>query len=445
MDDNVNTAGRTMGTCPDTESGNTGPEPAPQECGQGSAQAPDSRNEGWPPARRKKLHRTRAFFVEGSVFLGKVGDYTKRTYQEGKHIRSYLRCFRQCKTRKPWRRILLETLLVAWKWKALPFNYFMLALYDLSTPHNDKFLSFMPEPVLFSRYFPILSPPEYRILIHNKYFFHQLLGSFGIASPNLVVWSFDGTLYGRDGVILDDASLSCALESSVGDVLVFKPQNDARGHGIEFLAVVRDGACVRLMLDEGRLYGFKQLRAASGRMGDWLLQERVSQHADISAIYPHSVNTLRIVAINFPDGEIRILAALMRMGRNRSVIDNASAGGIHAHIDVEEGRLLAPAYCKTDNVTFAKHPDTGHPFAGVTLPFWREVLETVRRGTKLCMHTHAVAWDIAFTEAGPVVIEGNPVWGPFTNGRGAYPNGDTIVAAAEAWKANKRSAALLQR
>lgn len=327
--------------------------------------------------------------------------------------------------------------MVTRKWKTLPLNYFRNALYDQRTPHADEFLSFIPEPALFTRYMPILSPVKYRILVHNKYLFNQLLRSHGIDSPSLVIWSFARTIYAKQGAILSQDELTRALGSHAGGTLVLKPQHGSNGRAIEFLSVVKRGKKLLLETGLGVFYGYTELLAAYNRLSDWQLEEAIRQHPVVSAIYPYSVNTVRIVTLAYPDGQTRILAALMRMGRKGSNIDNASAGGIHVHIDAATGEFMNVAYSKTDNATYSAHPDTGHSFAGVTLPFWHEIVAIAKRGAALFMQTHTIAWDIAISEAGPIVIEGNPTWNPGTMERGSFPKGDLIIAAAEAWRANQ--------
>lgn len=384
--------------------------------------------------KRRKFYNTRAFLETSTGFFESLGEYVIRTYREGKYLPNYWRGFRLCQTRKPLWTMFGEIWQMAKKWKILPFNYFRNALYDLKTPHHEKYLSFMPEPVLFTRYMPILSPVEYRMLVHNKYFFHQLLKSYGMASPHLMLWSFAKMMYSDDGLVQNDHGVAKALEPYIGESVVFKSQLGARGENVRFLSVDKHNGKIRLRGEGGMSYDFTQLRTECRRLGDWQLEEEVKQHSHVSAIYPSSVNTVRIVTLNYPDGQTKVLAALMRMGRNGSKIDNASAGGIHAHIDVEKGQFLVPAYSKNDNATFTEHPDTHHPFAGVTLPLWEEILDTVMRGAKLFMQTHTIAWDVAISVDGPVIIEGNPTWNPGTMERGSYPKGDHIIAAAEAWR-----------
>ena len=396
-------------------------------------------NVATPPVfKRKKLYGTRIFFGKIAAFAANGWEYVKRTYQEGKHLRNYLRGLRQCKTRKPGWTILKEMYLVTRKWKTLPLNYFRNALYDKRTPYADEFLSFIPEPVLFTRYMPILSPFKYRVLVQNKYFFHQLLKSYDIDSPSKVIWSFAGTIYGEHGAILNEDELTRELAVHVGETLVLKSQQGSNSNALQFVAVVRGNKTLQLEAGNGVLYGYAELRAAYNLFGDWQLEEVVRQHPVVSAIYPHSVNTVRIVTLAYPDGDTQILAALMHMGRMGLIIDSANAGGIHVHIDVETGQFLNTAYSIIDNATYTVHPDTGHPFAGVVLPFWNEIVSIAKRGAALFMQTHTIAWDIAIGEVGPIVIEGNPTWNPGTMERGSFPKGDHIIAAAAAWRTSQK-------
>ena len=396
-------------------------------------------NVATPPIfKKKKSYGTRKLFRNIAALIANSCVYVKRTYQEGRHLRNYLRGLRQCQTRKPYRTILKEMYQVTRKWKTLPLNYFKNALYDQRTPYAEQFLAFIPEPVLFTRYMPILSPTKYRILMHNNYFFNQLLRSYDIDSPSIVLWSFARTIYGENGAILNDDELTRELAVHVGETLVLKSQHGSSGNAIKFVSVVRGDNTLQLEAGNGVSYGYAELRAAYNLLGDWQLEEAVRQHPLVSAIYPHSINWVRIVTLTYPDGEIQILAALMHMGRSGSIINNACAGGIHVHIDINTGEFLNRAYSKTDNATYTVHPDTGHPFPGVVLPFWNEIVSIAKRGAALFMQTHTIAWDIAIGEVGPIVIKGNPTWNPGTMERGSFPKGDRIIAAAAAWQATQK-------
>lgn len=56
---------------------------------------------------------------------------------------------------------------------------------------------------------------------------------------------------------------------------------------------------------------------------------------------------------------------------------------------------------------FESHPYSGMRFKGTKIPFWNEVLELVNHLGRLIPEVGYVGWDIAITETGPIVIEGN--------------------------------------
>ena len=136
-----------------------------------------------------------------------------------------------------------------------------------------------------------------------------------------------------------------------------------------------------------------------------LVEETICQHADISAIYPHAVNTIRIMTI--VDGDhADIIFACLRMGSGQSVVDNMVAGGMCALIDIETGIICKPAAnLKTE--VFYEHPDTHHVFVGTPIPHFALVKETVQKAAMLVPQIRYVGWDVAITPDGVELIEGN--------------------------------------
>ena len=139
----------------------------------------------------------------------------------------------------------------------------------------------------------------------------------------------------------------------------------------------------------------------------YIFQEIVSNHHLIDEIYAHSVNTLRVDTV-FIDKEVHILGACMRFGVGGNLIDNASAGGFYVPMDPISGTLWKYGVQNIQNNgrCFRKHPDTDFVLNGFEVPFYQESIQLVKELTKL-LPNRIIGWDIAITNEGPIVIEGN--------------------------------------
>lgn len=60
------------------------------------------------------------------------------------------------------------------------------------------------------------------------------------------------------------------------------------------------------------------------------------------------------------------------------------------------------------NQTF---PDSGEPLQGFMVPCWQELLEVALDGSTAFRELGTIGWDIALTEDGPCLIEGNARYG----------------------------------
>jgi hypothetical protein len=137
----------------------------------------------------------------------------------------------------------------------------------------------------------------------------------------------------------------------------------------------------------------------------YIVQGGLVQHEAINRIYPHSVNTFRIVT-ECIRGEARVLYALVRMGSGGQQIDNASSGGLYIKIDPVTGVLGEYAFA-FNRLTFKTHPDTGFVFKGAVIEEWGEAKTFALGVARKFREIKYMGWDIAFSKDGPAVIELN--------------------------------------
>ncbi len=160
----------------------------------------------------------------------------------------------------------------------------------------------------------------------------------------------------------------------------------------------------------------KNLKMFDAIKADWkdktyIIQEGVKNHKNISRIYPNSLNTIRCVTVS-DRKQIGFFSAVLRCGTSVSgSVDNVSSGGLVIGID-KHGKLMK--YGHYDDFYKKKvivHPDTGVRFEGIEVPFFNEVIKLAIRAHECIKEIPSIGWDIAVTESGVILIEGNYYWG----------------------------------
>lgn len=136
-----------------------------------------------------------------------------------------------------------------------------------------------------------------------------------------------------------------------------------------------------------------------------IAEEVIVQAESLAVLHPESVNTLRIHTICY-NKEVEILHPYLRIGRQKSCVDNAANGGVFTSCNLETGEILSVV--DEYGHTFTKHPDNGVPIVGYTIPYWEEAFGQAKL---LALHLpglHYAGWDLALTKDGWVLVEGNP-------------------------------------
>ena len=87
-------------------------------------------------------------------------------------------------------------------------------------------------------------------------------------------------------------------------------------------------------------------------------------------------------------------------------MDNFNAGGMVAPIDIKTGKIIYPAVNKK-NLVFDIHPETNTPIQGFQIPEWELVKSLVLEAAKVVPQVGLVGWDVAISDHGPLLIEGN--------------------------------------
>lgn len=203
--------------------------------------------------------------------------------------------------------------------------------------------------------------------------------------------TFKNFLY-RDWLALPNDKAAVSAFVKAHDVVFFKPSEGSGGYGVE-----------RFSLKEYE--SPSAMAEAILKLGRGVLDEEIRQHPALMKLQPHSVNTVRISTL-LCGKSIHIPYAYLRIGGGTSFVDNAHSGGMFAPIDLKTGIVCGVGYDKDEKVHIT-HPVTGTKIEGFQIPGWDEIVAYARQLALVVPKMRYIGWDVAVTETGPKLVEGN--------------------------------------
>lgn len=191
--------------------------------------------------------------------------------------------------------------------------------------------------------------------------------------------------------------------------LFIKPVDGKGGRGAERWLFVGDhrfrSADSELALEEL----LEHIRRRSLR-GALLIQPRIVNDPALAPLNCGALSTVRVLTCLDAADTPEVVGAAMRMAVHQdSVVDNLHSGGITSEVDCETGRLgPATNLGKDPRIGWLdRHPTTGAQITGRMLEGWEMVSELAVRAHTVFKDRLFVGWDIALTQSGPMIVEGN--------------------------------------
>lgn len=155
-----------------------------------------------------------------------------------------------------------------------------------------------------------------------------------------------------------------------------------------------------------------------------LCEESLTQCEEMAEFNDTSINTLRVVSMVPANGEPEIVGGLLRLGRKGRIADNFHHHGICAYIDPKYGIVTTEGVDK-DNVRHVVHPDSGKQIVGFKVPYWDDVVRTIKEAALVVPDMRYIGWDVAITKDHKIaLVEGNP---------GADPDAEQITTKQGRW------------
>lgn len=269
-------------------------------------------------------------------------------------------------------------------------TYWHQYLYSRNGLYSEKYI---PASIYNSEILYRLNTFKFGLPYADKGFYDTLFPDFN--RPRTIIKNVNGCYFdGNHPITKENAIDICNNLNSA----VIKPSLEGHwGIGVE-LFHSENGFIPELNMSLQNL--FLQYKK------NFIIQEKFEQHPDMARLNPTSVNTLRVLSYR-SNNEIKILYAVVRIGRKGKVVDNETAGGIKADIDLQTGRIKGVAFGNPQEKTMPQ-TDSGVVLDNYLIPSFPSVLEFVKGLHERLPYFNLIGWDISVDKNGnPAMIEWN--------------------------------------
>lgn len=240
-------------------------------------------------------------------------------------------------------------------------------------------------------------------LLRNKLLFGIFAESLGVLTPKNIAYIRNSKIL----LLQNNEEIDIEEFVKCNNIDAFLKVIDGECADGIFHIVITNG----IITIDNELFSFDKFRTLLSNKS-FILQRRINQCDVLAKLHPYSINTIRVETIwDAEKGKIEILPPLLRVGTNGKSVDNWAVGGLAVMINLKESCLGKYGFYKPSFGTKVNmHPDTKVIFDGYKIPFLLEAIEQVKFLHSFLTDIHSIGWDIAITDNGPCIIEGNDNW-----------------------------------
>lgn len=266
----------------------------------------------------------------------------------------------------------------------------------------------------------VLNPSHCSDMLKNKILLYRYLEAAQLPHPKVFA-IFDKTTAGVSScnrMLQSRQDWIDYIRTELPNDFIIKPAYGAKGMGVKHIQKHGNGLMDgKEAVDFSWLYDYMKSYPDSPA---YIIQQRIINHpAIVEFTEKQALQTVRIITYVNKRCEPDILYAAIKFVCGKNTTDHylwGRSGNVFSFIDVQHGQVK-PAYSTSDAGKPAEpqtmHPETQRRFDELNLPFWQETVQLARCAAMLFLPVRCIGWDIAITEAGPSIVEGNIWWDPY--------------------------------
>lgn len=250
-------------------------------------------------------------------------------------------------------------------------DYFRGNYIEATSAEKDTFVTAKK----FYRILEYLNNESYIVLLNDKLVFNRYFNDF----------------LKRDYINLRESDAEDLKRFMRGrDVVFAKITNGDGGHGISKIKVsdVKD---------------YEAFYNELVKKGQLLVEEAIVQSETLNRVNPHVVNSFRVITI-YKDGRVYLVNNAMRINQDETDVIGCT-NDLYFSLGAD-GRIDGNVIDDYGNV-YDAHPLTGLKFSEFRIDEVGEAFDMCIQAHRRIPQVRYIGWDIAFSDKGPVLVEGN--------------------------------------
>lgn len=131
----------------------------------------------------------------------------------------------------------------------------------------------------------------------------------------------------------------------------------------------------------------------------YIIEEAIEQHDTLSKLHPYSINTIHIVTLKG-----KAVAAYLRIGVNKNIVDNLESGALFAPINISTGIVDYQAV-DMNHQCYEKHPMMKEEIIWLQIPKWPRIKKLCENASQVVPEIGYASFEICMGKNDPILLE----------------------------------------
>lgn len=324
-------------------------------------------------------------------------------------INSYLTKKIKLACQKKWKKIILangeystqkqvqEKYFSLWKPLSKKVELYYLKYY--SKISGIEQYNYTPEDLYYTKIEPTLNNKSFALAYSDKNFYQRFLTDVSDIFPQTIVRSINKTIFNSEyNCEINTKNVVVHLKENTS--YIFKSSVETSG-GQDVFFISRDGNKL-LIKDSNKDNQNISFETLHTKYPNFIIQEKIKQHAWFSAFNKSSVNTLRVYTYRSVVNEnVHVLSCVLRFGQKGQLVDNQAAGGLT--IGINKDGLLNNFICNK----YGRVKNNNNEFSDLFLtkvPMYDKIEEYAKKIAPSYYYHRLLGFDFCVTENNEVKL-----------------------------------------